>query len=236
MKYGYRIRRISLVSCCLLFFARVAFAQGNDSIKKEIYAQLTACGVLNAFEKAACPEAFQMRGYIDALLESGVQKDEILYKLVKKFTLNVIADRQVKETMEKRLGDELGKDRPQLFLEVDAFDFGEVSKKQGTVKKNITLYNKGNSDLVIKNLKAFCSCTTIALSVGKEKSTYFGREGAAAGWQMVIKPQKTGLLEIVLDVSDSTMPIGKISRAINIFTNDPIYPERPVRFEAKVIE
>ena len=38
-----------------------------------------------------------MKGYIDALLETGILKDEIYYKVAKKFSLKTILDENVKK-------------------------------------------------------------------------------------------------------------------------------------------
>ena len=44
-----------------------------------------------------------MKGYIDALLETGIAKDEIYYKVVKRYSLAQVLDNQLKAELEKDL-------------------------------------------------------------------------------------------------------------------------------------
>ncbi len=235
---------------CLIFFSHMGFAQTvndfpakrdpavNLSIereKAEIYPKLRdkRCTTMT-LDKCDCPDAREMKAYIEALIETGVNKDEIFYKVAKKFTLNTILDAQIKQDVEQRLVKEAGEKRPQIVLEAASFNFGKASKKQGKLTKNIKLFNRGNSDLAIKNIKVYCSCVTAALTVNKNKSPYFGTPGAPAGWQMVIGPHKSGELEIILDLGHASITIGKVIRDVLITSNDPLYPETSVRIEAEV--
>jgi hypothetical protein len=205
--------------------------------KAEIYPKLRdkRCTTMT-LDKCDCPDAREMKAYIEALIETGISKDEIFYRVAKKFTLNTLLDEQIKQAVEERLVKETGEKRPQIALEVSFFDFSKVSKKQGKLTKNIKLFNKGNLDLIIKNIKVSCSCVTAALTADKNKSPYFGTQGATPDWQMVIGPDKGGDLEIILDLTHSSIPLGKVSRDIFITSNDPLYPETSLRIEAEVSE
>jgi hypothetical protein len=70
--------------------------------------------------------------------------------------------------------------------------------------------------------------------VDKNKSPYFGGQGAPAGWQMVIGPDKSGQLEVVLDLAHPSVTNGKVIRDVFISSNDPLYPESTLRIEAEV--
>ncbi len=235
MWFFRKISVIILSFFCLTFFAHPGLAQTSADLKAEIYPKLRdkRCTTMT-LDKCDCPDAREMKAYIEAFIETGVNKDEIFYRVAKKFTLNTILDAQIKQDVEKRLVKEAGEKRPQIVLEVASFNFGKASKKQGKLTKNIKLFNRGNSELAIKNIKVSCSCVTAALTVNKNKSPYFGTPGAPADWQMVIAPNKGGELEIILDLAHPSIPLGKVTRDIFITSNDPLYPEVSVRIEAEV--
>ena len=138
--------------------------------------------------------------------------------------------------MEKRLTAEAGENRPQIALESNSFNFGEVKKAQGKVSTIFKLSNQGNAALVIKNIKASCTCTTVSLKSGKNQSPYFDTKGAPADWKMEIKPKDKAELEVVLDLAHNSVQPGDLIREVMIASNDPLYPELSVRVEAKVLD
>lgn len=177
-----------------------------------------------------------MKAYIEALLESGASREDIFYKVAKKFSLDTILDEGIKTSIQERLIKESGQIRPQIILEPASFNFGKISKKQGKAGKVFKLNNKGNSNLVIANIRVSCSCVTVSLKAGKNKSPYFGMEGAQTGWQEVIKPAESAELDVILDLSHPSMAVGKHTRDIFIVTNDPVYPQSTLRVEVEVAE
>lgn len=235
MRVNYKIVRIVLSFVSLIFLSQVIFAQNTNNLKTEIYSKLRdrRCSTMT-IDKCDCPDAREMRAYIDALIETGISKEEIFYRVAKKFSIKTILDEQIKAEVEKRLVKEMGEKRPQIILEPTSFDFGQVSKKQDNIKNIFKLHNAGTTKLIITNVRVSCECVTVSLKVGKDKSPYFGVAGAKPGWQLVVEPKKSGELEIVLDLSHSSIPIGKVIRDIFVASNDPIYPEVRVRIEAEV--
>lgn len=228
------------ISIASLFLAAgilsVACAQEIDSTKTEIYSKLRDKRCNMPLSECNCPEAKEMKGYIDALLETGITKDEIFYKVVKKFSLKTVLDEQLKQNLEKRLVSEVGENRPQITLEPAAFNFGQVDKAQGKVSTIFKLYNKGMVSLLVKNIKASCSCTTASLAAGNSKSPYFDTKGAPAEWQMEVKPNEAADLEVVLDLAHKSVKAGDLIREVMIVSNDPLSPEAIVKVEAKVTE
>ena len=238
---------LTFLLCMILLNNKFAFSEtiaplqtpsteNVSELKQDVYSKIKCCECNVSFDKCTCPEAKEMKAYIDALVESGVKKEEIFYKVAKKFSLKTILDPQLKQELEKKIASEAGESRPQIALETTLFDFGQVSKSQGKVHTIFKLSNKGTVSLFIKNLKASCSCTTISLTVGKEKSPYFDNKGAPIGWQMEIKPGEMADLEVVLDLAHKAIKPGEVTREVMIISNDPLYPESVVRVEAKVSE
>ena len=237
MRFEKKIAGLVLTVIVSMFFYGITFAQQTPDLKAEIYPKLTdrRCQIMS-LDKCNCPDARELKAYIEALIETGANKDDIFYKAAKKFSPVVILDKEMKEAMEKRLEAEIGKDRPQISFDTISFDFGPVSRKQGSVKKNILVSNKGNQDLIIKDIKAGCSCTTAALKVDKNISPYFGNAGAGPGWQMVIEPGKSADLEIVFDAANPSVKPGNLKRDISIVSNDPIFPQGIVKFQVELTE
>ncbi len=234
MQIRYRIQSIVVLFICLLFILPVVFAQNDNALKSEVYSKLKCCACQVSFDKCSCSEAKEMKAYIDALLENGIEKEEIFYKVAKKFSLKTIIDEQVKQEVEKRLIKEAGQNYPQIVLESNSFDFGKVSKKQGKISKLFKLANKGNVPLIIKNIKTSCPCASVSLRVNKTKSPYFGTEGSPRDWQSEIKPQESGELELIVDLASSHVKTGRLIRDASLISNDPVYPEVTVRVEAEV--
>lgn len=232
---GKKYLKLSLSLIFILSLSSV-FAQDADSLKTEIYSKLKCCPCRDSFITCTCPEAKEMKSYIDALLETNTPKDEIYYKVAKKFSIDTVIDKEIRNQIEARLMSEAGDKRPQARLDAKSFDFGKVRKKQGRISKTFIIDNLGNAPLVIKNIKSFCPCATASLSVGKNKSLSFGTEGAQAGWQAEISPNANGALEVVIDLASPHVNTGKLVRDILIISNDPIYPEISVRVEADVAE
>lgn len=218
----------------LLLSFQLVFAQDANALKSEIYSKLKCCDCQVTFDKCVCPEAKEMKGYIDALIEARTTKEEIFYKVAKKYSLNVILDEQIKDSIEQRLIKEAGQKRPQIVLEPASFDFGEVTKKQGKISKIFKLSNQGNAPLVIKNIRTSCPCTFVSLKVNKKKSPPSSTEGSPANWQAEVKPGENAELEVVLDLASPHVSPGKVIRDTSITSNDPIYPQTTVRIEAEV--
>ncbi|MEW6008792.1 MAG: DUF1573 domain-containing protein [Candidatus Omnitrophota bacterium] len=222
------------IAFILIFIGILFVSNAFSDIKSDIYSKLKCCPCKESFETCTCPEAKQMKAYIEGLLEAGLGKDEIFYKIAKKFTLKVIIDEKVKSDVEKRLLKEAGDKRPEVSIEPIVFDFGKVSKKQIIISKTFKVINKGTAPLAIKNVKSLCSCVSVSLTANKIKSHTFNISGAPKGWQVKLKPQESAQLDIIIDLLHSSVGIGKLIREVQVTTDDPIYPEVFVRVEADV--
>lgn len=234
MRIYRSLDRLILTWACVVFFAHIALAQNLPGMKEEIYSKFKCCPCNVSFDRCTCQEAKEMKAYIDALLDSGVTKEDIFYKVAKKFSLKVILDERIKSDIKQRLIKEAGQKRSEIVLDTTSFDFGSVSKRQGKISKIFKLSNKGNAPLIIKNMKTSCPCASVSLSVDKNKSPYFGTSGASEGWQVEIKPGKMGELEFMVDLASPHVKVGKMLREARIISNDPIYPELSIRIAAEV--
>ncbi len=233
MKF-FKIILIILLS--IMFFTQISFAQNTDALKSEIYPKLRDRRCKMSLDKCNCPDAREMKAYIEALLETKVSKEEVFYKVAKKFSINTILDAQLKTDIEKRLIKEAGDKRPQVFVEPSTINFGTVSKKSGEIRAAFNLSNKGKADLIITNIKTSCGCVTISFAVSTEKQPTFGTVGAPPGWQMNIGPNRAVMLELSMDLNHRSVHLGHLLREFSIFSNDPIHPETAIIVEAEVSE
>ena len=231
-----RIYKFLLIIALATSICKIAFAQDTDNFKAEIYSKLRdrRCSTMS-LDKCDCPDAREMKAYIEALLETGVSKEDIFYKVARKFSLNTILDEKIKADVEQRFIKEAGTKHPQIILESRAFNFGEVNRKQGKISKVFKLSNEGSAPLIIKNIKTSCPCTSVALVVNRKKSVYFSTQGAPNNWQSEIKSGKSAELEVVLDLASPHVKPGSIIRDATIITNDPVYPELSISIEAELI-
>ncbi len=234
MKIRHKISSVILFAFCLLLSFQIAFAQDISALKADIYSKLRDKRCNMPLSECDCPDAREMKVYIDALLELGANKDDIFYRVARKFSLNLILDAKIKTEVEKRLIKEAGGKRPQAILENASFNFGAISKKQGKISRTFKLYNKGNDILILKNIKTSCGCVTAAVKLGKKMSPYFGTSGAPANWQEEINAGKSAEIEALIDLNHRSVVVGKLIREIYVTTNDPLNPELSLILEAEV--
>jgi len=228
--------KLILVSVLILFCFGSSFAGDQDSLKKEIYAKLKCCACNEPFETCVCPEAKEMKTYIEALLDAQVKKEEIYYKVAKKFTLNKISDEAEKEIIKKRLLSEAGEKRPQLVLEPSSLNLGNIKKNEGAVKRAVKIFNRGDRDLIISNIRVSCDCVKVSLINKGKESSDFGVSGSPAAWSGIIEPNKEAVLDIKVDSNHSSVVEGKLFREVYILSNDPLYPQTNLKVEANVIK
>jgi len=237
MKISTQMRWLILSFFGLALLSPMAFAKNNDAIKSEIYSKIECLTCRNmTIDKCNCPKAREMKAYIEALLDTEMAAEEIFYRVAKKFSLRVIMDRQIRAEVEKRLVQETGGKMAKAVLDISSFNLGTVSKGQGKVSHIFKLHNRGNGVLIVKNLKASCPCVTVSLKIGKNKTPYFGTNGAPADWQIQVNPGKSAEIEVVIDLQHRTVSVGKLMREVYINTNDVLNPETTLRIEAEVTD
>lgn len=232
------MKRVVLSFMIMMVWVSISFAQAPVDPRPGIYSKLKCCTCKIEFAPCGCKEAVEMKAYIDALLDTGVSQKEIYYKIAKKFSLNVIVNEETRNEVKAQLLKETGGKTPEIAPEVAFFSFGNASKKGGTIQKAFKIYNKGNADLVITNIRVSCDCVTASLKVGKNKSPAFGVMGdRGSEWQETIRPGKYGELEVAIDMAHPSMEAGrKEIRDIFIASNDPLNSQTTLRVEVDVID
>jgi hypothetical protein len=108
------------------------------------------------------------------------------------------------------IGAEIG---PRIYFPESDHNFGLI-KSGAIVDYVFKFYNRGNSNLIIKNITTSCGCTAALV---KEKD---------------IPPGKEGELKIEFDSSGRE---GQLSRRITIFSNDVKEPVKAIMIYANVV-
>ena len=109
-------------------------------------------------------------------------------------------------------GDEKPAAAPRIRVEPDGFDFGK-SLPGKTLRKEFTLRNFGDAELVIEDVKTTCGCT------------------AAITADTHVEPGGSTQLRVTLETRSYS---GKLERQVLVRSNDPKTPLLPVKVSATV--
>lgn len=216
-----------------IFLNNVVFAD----IKTDIYSKLKCFCCKKDVSVCDCPHSKEIKAYIDALLEVGLNEEEILIKIAKRYSLDNIKDEKTRKIVEKKLIELAPKKRPQIFIHPLSYNLGKISKKKKKIELRIPIQNKGEEALKITKLKTSCECTTVRLKTKDYESPPFsmGMEGGTT-WQATLNPGEKGELIIVTDLNHSHVKTGHLLRVVEVESNDPIHPLIRIQFEADIVE
>jgi len=125
---------------------------------------------------------------------------------------------------------ELG-DRPIIKVTPKTYNFGTVSQAQGVVTAELTLENRGRSELVINGMRTSCGCTQVSLIVDGEEGPLFGMHDNPVGWRAQLAPGERAWLKVYYDPNVHGELRGAVTREIEIYSNDPQSPVYTVRIK-----
>ena len=225
-----------MISLVVVMLVVVSVSTAFADLKEDVYSELKCCDCGKPFTPCSCAHATEIKAYLDGLLEAGFNKEQVLTKTARRFSLEVIKDPALKKTIEQKLEAQAGKDRPKIFIRPLHSDLGKVSKRKGVLELKVKLQNKGKSPLKITNLKTTCDCTTVRLKTKSHTSSAFSTEGTKAGWQADLAPGEKATLIIVTDLSHAHLNLGHMVRTVEVRSNDPVHSLRKVEFEAEIVE
>lgn len=127
------------------------------------------------------------------------------------------------------------KDGPIISIEPSYYDFGTVSQAKGIVSKTILITNKGNEDLILKNMETSCGCTSASVIYNGVEGPAFGMASHGTNprnWRQVIPPGESAELKINYDPNVHKDLTGKVDRVVFIYSNDPRNSKETVRISA----
>lgn len=230
----YRIGNPAVFAIALIFVSGINLAFAD--IKTDIYSKLKCCPCPKEFITCSCPQAGKMKAYIEALLEMGLNEEEILVKVAEEYSLDVIIDEEMRDKIEKKLIERAGDKRPEIFIQPLSYNLGKVSKNKGELELKVKVQNKGNEVLKITDLKTSCACTTVRLKTENFETPAFGVKEVKSEREANLAPQEEGELIIVTDLNHPHVHLGQMLRIIDIKSNDPVYSLVKVEIEAEIVE
>lgn len=122
--------------------------------------------------------------------------------------------------------------RPVAVVEPASFNLGTINAVDEQTK-TVTLRNAGLSPLAVTEVTTSCDCTfaTIALPDGTS-SPEFTMHGRSS-WSGELAPGESATVTVTY--RPAVMPVtGRVTRGVNIRTNDPVTPVSTISFEATV--
>ena len=225
-------KNIVIFTFFFIFFNTITFAD----VKTDIYSEVKCFCCKKKVIDCVCKHVKEIKSYIEALLDVGLDKNEVLLKVAKKYSLDSIIDKGKRKKIERRLKKEAGDKRPEIFIQPLSYNLGKRSKSKGEMVLVVELQNKGNDTLIINNLKTSCECSKVQLKTKDTLSRAFGKKGAKSDWKADIPPKEKAKLIIVTDPNHKNVRLGHMHRTVEIKSNDPVHSLVRVEFEAEIVE
>lgn len=182
------------------------------------------CG--NPIGECGCGMAKERRGFVTGLVSTGKNKLEIYLAYADEYGLDTFASEEVRgEVREYKLA-HAPAERPQIVLEPQKVDLGDVSTKAGQTSTTITIKNSGQRELIIDSLSTSCGCTTVSVVNNGQEGPVFGTgtPPEAEGWSTTIQPGESAELKIYYDPTFHEGARGPMLREIYVSSNDPVDP------------
>lgn len=126
-----------------------------------------------------------------------------------------------------------------LSIATPVYGFGQVSVAKGTVEGKITLTNAGEGNLTITKLDSSCGCTSASVTNNGKKGPVFGMshgENTHPGWSTVIPPGEKAVLNIYYNPQVHAEMRGPVTRAVTIYSDDPLRPVQEVKVSANQVD
>jgi hypothetical protein len=206
---------------------------------KEIYDLFICpcCG--DTIDTNCCQMAKERKAYVDSLIETKTSKDKVILAYIKKYGLDSFQDRNKAEAFREKLTETAPSDRPIIAIDPSLYDFGDVSRKEGTITTFLEIKNEGKSNLVIDRIETSCGCTSASIVYQEKEGPTFTMPGHdkknSTEWQVSIPPGKTAKLKVYYDPNVHEDFLGQAVREIYVYSNDPIDFEKKVTIELNQI-
>jgi hypothetical protein len=186
--------------------------------------------------ECTCDMAAERRGFVSGLASAGKSKLELYLAYADQYGLDTFASEEVKEEVRGYKVAHAPAERPQIVLEPQKVDLGNVSTKEGKVESSLTITNVGQKDLVIDSLSTSCGCTMVSVVNNGQEGPVFGTGTPSAGWSTTIRPGETAELRIYYDPTFHPDARGPMMREIYFSSNDPVDPVVKAAIELEQVD
>ena len=209
----------------------------HSKTPKEFYDMFKCpcCG--QPIDANCCDSAKQRKEYVDNLLLDGLEENEVVYEMVKRFGFDILKDSskegEVKEYIQSKAPD----NPPKIEIENPSYNFGTVSQKEGITSTTFQVKNTGKKDLIIENIDTSCMCTSASIIYNGKEGPRFGMSMHGENpkdYQLIIPPGDSAQLKVYYDPmahGKQDKPEAKIIREVTLTSNDPIDFQKKVRIE-----
>ncbi|HID63067.1 MAG TPA: DUF1573 domain-containing protein, partial [Anaerolineae bacterium] len=171
-----------------------------------------------------CGMASERRGFVTGLVSAGKNKLEIYLAYAEQYGLDTFASQEVKKEVREYKLANAPDERPQIVLEPQKVDLGNVSPGEGKVETSITIKNTGQKNLIVDSLSTSCGCTTVSVINNGQEGPVFGTGTPSGDWATTIRPGETAELRIYYDPNFHKDARGPMVREIYVSSNDPVDP------------
>ena len=171
-----------------------------------------------------CGLASERRTFVTGVVSAGKNKLEIYLAYADQYGLDTFASQEVKEAVREYRLANAPEERPQIVLEPQNVNLGNVSTKEGKVETGITIKNVGQTDLIVDSLSTSCGCTTVSVVNDGQEGPVFGTGMPPVDWSTTIQPGETAELRIYYDPTFHEDARGPMVREIYVSSNDPVDP------------
>lgn len=235
--FANKMIKLDKMNIFILIFIFILFTNYTFAdVKTDIYSKIKCLCCEKDLKTCVCPHSKEIKAYIEALLDMELNEEGVFIKVAKEYSLDAIIDEKMRGKIEKKLIEEAGDKRPEIFIKPLSYNFGKVSKSKGKLELVVELQNKGNEALTISNLKTSCDCTTVKLKTKDGISPAFGMKDVESDWKVDLDPREKGELIITTDLNHPHVKLGHMLRIIEIKSNDPVHSLIKVEFEAEIVE
>jgi hypothetical protein len=180
--------------------------------------------------------AAERRGFVSGLASAGKNELEIYLAYADQYGLDTFASEEVREEVREYKVAHAPVERPQIVLEPQKVDLGNVSTKEGNVETSLTITNVGQKDLTIDSLSTSCGCTTVSVVNNGQDGPVFGTGTPSEGWSTTIRPGKTAELRVYYDPTFHQDARGPMMREIYVSSNDPVDPVVKAAIELEQVD
>ena len=161
---------------------------------------------------------------------------EIYLAYADQYGLDTFASQEVKKEVREYKLANAPEERPQIVLEPQEIDLGDVSSKEGKVETSITIKNTGQKNLIVDSLSTSCGCTTVSVINNGQEGPVFGTGTPPEDWATTIQPGETAELRIYYDPTFHEDARGPMVREVYISSNDPVDPVVKARIELNQVD
>jgi len=203
---------------------------------EEMFSEFTCpcCG--QPIGDCGCGMAKERREFVTGQVAAGKNKLEIYLAYADQYGLDTFASQEVKKAVRGYKLAHAPAERPQIALEPQKVDLGDVSTKEGKISTSITIKNTGQEDLIVDSLSTSCGCTTASVVNKGQEGPIFGVGTPPEGWSTIIGPGETAELRIYYDPGFHGEARGPMVREVYISSNDPVDPVVKARIELNQVD